>query len=434
MTTLSRLALAANARIGPHYGALVRGVSAYGAAELAIRVVRLGTTVVIARRLAPAIVGEAALALTIFEIMRVLERTGTGQRIVRAQDDELGATCNAVQRFYWAWSTTLMLAQLVMAAALTFWLARPVAGAMLAALALVYPCMAGGHVQFFLAIRAQRSTRLARINATQNIADQLLTTVMLLAWPSPWSLVLPKLLTAPLWVVMARRVFVWQPDSAAGFIPIKQLLRFSTSILAAEAMATLRTQGDNLIIAATMGTTALGTYYFAFNAGLGIVSSLVGAFGTVAFPLLSATPRGSQRIAALRRIVLAGAVVFVPLVALQSLAAPLYVPAVFGHRWAFAAPLIATLCLAGVPLLVSSLTTSWLRAEGRVGVDAISSTLGCVAALGGLYLGTRTGHLAIAAAGLVAGQALAAGYTATRILIPTLISRNANRTAQEQPA
>ena len=50
MTTLSRLALAANARIGPHYGALVRGVSAYGAAELAIRVVRLGTTAVIARR------------------------------------------------------------------------------------------------------------------------------------------------------------------------------------------------------------------------------------------------------------------------------------------------------------------------------------------------------------------------------------------------
>ena len=57
---LSRLALAANTRLGPHYGALMRGVSAYGAAELAIRVVRLATTVVIARRLAPAIVGEAA--------------------------------------------------------------------------------------------------------------------------------------------------------------------------------------------------------------------------------------------------------------------------------------------------------------------------------------------------------------------------------------
>ena len=431
---LSRLIPAVAKRFGPRYGALARGVSAYGGAELAIRVVRLATTVIIARRLAPAIVGEAALALTIFEIMRVLERTGTGQRIVCATEDELSATCNTVQRVYWAWSAVLMLAQLAMAAALTLWLARPVAGAMLAALALVYPFMAGGHVQYFLAIRAQRSGTLARISATQNITDQLLTTAMLLAWPSPWSLVLPKLLTAPIWVVMARRAFIWQPDSAAGFVPVRHLLRFSAAILASEAMATLRTQGDNLIIAATMGTAALGTYYFAFNAGLGIVSSLVGAFGTVAFPLLSAAPRGSQRVAALRRIVLAGALVFVPFIALQSLAAPLYVPLVFGHRWAFAAPLIATLCLAGLPLLVSTLTASWLRAEGRVGVDAVSSTLGCVAALGGLYLGTTTGSLALAAAGLVAGQALAAGLTAARILLPTLLSAKANHINQGQLA
>ena len=43
---------------------LVRGVAAFGSAELANRFVRLVTTVVIARQLAPEIVGQAALALT----------------------------------------------------------------------------------------------------------------------------------------------------------------------------------------------------------------------------------------------------------------------------------------------------------------------------------------------------------------------------------
>ena len=429
-----RLSSVASKRLGPHYGALARGLGAYGGAELAIRLVRLGTTVIIARRLAPAIVGEAALALTIFEIMRVLERTGTGQRIVCAGAEELPAICNTVQRVYWGWSAVLMAAQVLMAAALYLWLDRPVAGMMLAALSLVYPFMGGGHVQYFLAIRAQRSASMARINASQNICDQLLTTAMLLVWPSPWSLVLPKLLTAPLWVIMARRAFIWQPDHTAGFMPVRRLLRFSASILASEAMSTLRTQGDNLIIAATMGTTALGTYYFACNAGLGNVSSLIGAFGSVTVPLLSAAPRGPLRIAALRRVVLAGLVVFVPLIALQCLAAPLYVPVVFGQRWAFSAPLIATLCLAGLPLLASSLTASWLRAEGRAGLDAASSTLGCVAALGGLYLGARIGNLAVAAAGLVAGQALAAGFTAARILSPALISGSVAHIEQEQPA
>ena len=95
-------------------------------------------------------------------------------------------------------------------------------------------------------------------------------------------------------------------------------------------------------------------------------------------------------------------------------------PLVFGARWSFAAPYIATMCLAGIPLVLSQLTASWLRAEGRVGTDAWSSAVTCALALGGLTLGAQTGHIGIAIAGLVMGQCLAGAWFSLRVLIPAL--------------
>lgn len=401
-------------------GDLIVGLGAYGSADLVTRVVRLGVTLLLARRLAPEIVGQAAMALSLFELIRVLERAGAGARIIAVGEAQLAATCNTVRRIYWQWTAVLVVLQVLVAGWLGRSAGQPVAGAMLAVLALVYPCMAHGCVAYHLALRERLTARLATINAAQSIADQILTLVLLLIWPSPWSVVLPKLLVAPLWTVLARRARPWRADPAAGSAPVGEVLRFSAPILASEALATLRTQGDNLIVGATLGSAALGTYFFAFNAGLGIASSLVSAFTQVVFPMLAAQPSGPARLGVLRHVGLAGLVLVMAQVALQALAAPIYVPLVFGPRWAFAAPLIATLCLGGVPLLIAALTSAWLRAEHSTGADAAMSALSCVAALGGLWIGTHSGNLLIAAGGLIAGQTLAALVAAARILWPAI--------------
>lgn len=418
----NRLSTAANKLRAASASPLLKGVAAFGGAELANRIVRLITTVVIARQLAPEIVGQAALTLTLFEMVRVLAGIGVGQRIIACGEGELAATCNAAHRLFWLWSAVLVGVQCCVALVLGMVFGQALAGWMLAVLALVYLMMPGGLVQVHLAMREGFNARLARTSASQAIADHLLTAALLLAWPSPWSVVLPKLLTAPIWLVMSRRNRPWRPDRAAGFAPAGDLVRFGGGVLAAEALNALRTQGDNLIIAATMGTSALGTYYFAFNAGLGIISSLVTAFGTVSFPLLCAAREGDKQ-AALRRVVKTGMALFLPVVAAQSLLAPFYVPIVFGSHWSFAAPLIAMLCLAGVAHLISTVTANWLRSQGRVGADARRSFVVCSAALGGLYAGTFTGSLRWAVVGLVAGQTIAAALFAIKALGPALFDQ-----------
>ncbi len=397
-------------------GRILRGFSAHGSAEMVNRVVRLAVTVVIARRLAPEIVGEAALALTLFEMIRAFALTGAGAKVIACPEDKLAATCNTAYRLAWMWSGVLVVSQLAIAWGLAYIYGRPVAGVMLATLSLVYLSTPNADVQFNLALREGLNGRVARVFATQAIADHLLTAALLLAWASPWSIVLPKLLTAPIFMFMIRSARPWRYAPTAGSSPMREMLRFSSGVLVSEILTAVRTQGDNLIIAATMGTSVLGGYYFAYNAGIGISSSLVRAFGLVAFPMLCAANRGQERLAALRHVGIIGAAVFLPIVALQSLGAPYYVPLVFGERWSFAAPLIAFMCLAGLPLLVSNITTGWLRAEGRVHADATSSLLVCVTALGGLFLGTRFGSLEAAVIGLVAGQTIGAILNAVRVL------------------
>jgi len=403
---------------GQSLAPLLRGLGAYGGAELATRIVRLGATVIIARQLAPEIVGQAALALTLFEVVRVLSRCGVGQRIIACGEAELAATCNTAHALFWAWSGLLVMVQL--AASATLWLAfaQPVAAGMLAMLSLVYLWMPGGLVQCHLAMREGLNGHMARTAASQAIADHILTAALLLLWPSPWSVVLPKLLTAPIWLIMTRRNRAWQLDPAAGRVPVRAMARFSGAVLLAEALFAVRTQCDNLIVAAMMGTSALGTYFFAYNAGIGIVSSLVSAFGTVAFPMLCAARQGGERLHAMLRVAGLGGAIFVPIILLQALAAPFYVPIVFGAHWAAAANLVAILCLTGLPLLLSCLTTVWQRAEGRVASDALSHAIACGAALSGLTIGARLGSLEAAALGLVIGQSLAAMFNAARIARP----------------
>lgn len=387
-------------------GPLARGLGAFGGAELANRAVRILTTVAIARLLTPEIVGPAALALTLFELIRVLARNGVGQAIIAVPAERLAATCNTAQRIFWMWGMVIVAIQLIAALILAIVFDAPMAAGILAVLALVHVIMPAGLVHCHLAMREGQAPRMARTVAAQAIADHLLTALLLVAWQSPWAIALPKLLTAPLWLVMTRRIRPWELAPLAGFVPLRSLLGFSTKVLAAEAMVAARTNGDNLIVAAMLGTSALGTYYFAFNAGVGIIASLSGACAAVVYPILCQANPGSHRATEFRRIAVVVLAIFVPLVLLQSLAATWYVPVLFGMEWAFAAPLISIMCLGGLSTCLATLTSSWLRAEHRPGMDAAASFLTCIGALGGLAIGAQQGSLLLAAAGLVAGQSL----------------------------
>ena len=403
--------------VPPGLQPILRGVAGYASAELANRVVRLLAILVIARHTDAAMLGTAALALSLFELVRVLANVGIGQRIIVAHDAELEAICRTALRLFILLCAGVALFQLGVAGILAVIFGHREAGAMLAVLAGVYAFMPAGLVQIHLAMRERRLATTARIAATQAIADHLLTMALVVIWPSAWAIVLPKLLTAPLWTVLARRACPWKPRRDVAPAPAAQFRTFFVGVFGSEAMIALRGQADKLVIGAVLGVKALGIYYFAFGAGLGIAQSLVTAFGIVLFPNLAAEGDAGERSARMRAATLAGLACIVPFALFQAVAAPFYVPLVFGEQWGEAAHYVALLSLAAIPLFLAAAIGAHLRAGGKPGREAALSAAATGAALGGLSIGAQLSLFA-ACAGYAAGLALILFPAAARSLLP----------------
>ncbi|UOR08871.1 oligosaccharide flippase family protein [Qipengyuania flava] len=392
---------------------LVRGLVAFGSAEAATRVIRLGALLIVARRVTPEIFGTAALALSLFELVRVLANAGIGQRLIVAREDELASLCRAAYRLFWLVCLAVAAIQLAVAAMVATVFALPQAGMMLALLALVYCVMPPGLVQIFLTMRAMRMEAVARIAATQNIVDSLLTVALVLVWPAAWAIVLPKLLAAPVWTVLARRSTRWDGDSRIAPAPYREFALMGPSVLVTELLAALRLNADKLIVGALFGTEILGLYYFAFNAGLGLTQSFVAACNMVVFPHL-AKASAADGVAEFRKAFATGLAMLAPVVAAQALLSPFYVPPVFGETWVPAVPYIALLSLAALPLYAGSLVGAALRVEGRPQHEAVLTGLGSAAALAGL---AAAAPLGLTAACLGYGLGLAV------IFLPAAIRR-----------
>lgn len=394
-------AIPANLKEPKDWHPFLKGVLAYGSAEAFTRVVRVCAILVIARQISPAMLGTAALALSIFELIRVLTSVGIGQRIIVANDDEVGAISQTAHRLFWAVCSAVMVLQLIIAAlAWMVWAAHQ-AALMLAVLSLVYLFMPAGLVPIFRAMRLQKMRATARVAALQNGADCVLTLILVIVWPSAWAIVLPKLLTAPIWLVLARRTFTWRADPSITPAPISAFNAFGYAILGSEILVAARLHADKLLVGALLGPEALGLYYFAFNAGLGITQSFVAACNIVLFPHLA--QQASERLDhEFRSSFFMGLAFLLPLVAAQALLAPYYVPVVFGPNWTEAAPFLAILSGAALPLYAGSLLGARYRAIGKPFAETSLMALATAAALLGLALGAQIG-LAAACTGFAAG-------------------------------
>lgn len=397
--------------------ALIRGLVAFGSAQAATRVIRLGALLIVARRVSPEMFGTAALALSMFEIVRVLANAGIGQRLVLAKEEELPTLCQTAYRLFWLVCLGVAAIQLMVAAVVATVFDLHDAGAMLAVLALVYCIMPPGLVQIFLTMRAMRMERVAQVAATQAIADSIFTLALVLAWPSAWAIVLPKLLAAPIWTILARRSTPWSPDRSIPAAPWREFARTGPSILATEVLSAVRLHADKLVVGALFGTEILGLYYFAFNAGLGITQSFVAACNIVVFPHLARTG-GDAATAEFRKAFLAGLAMLSPVVAAQALLSPIYVPIVFGENWVSAVPYIALLSLAALPLYAGSIVGAALRGEGRPERETILTACASLAALLGLVAGYPFGLF---------GACLGYGAGLAIVLLPVALRRLAAR-------
>ncbi|MEQ9240484.1 oligosaccharide flippase family protein [Roseovarius indicus] len=334
---------------------------AYAASEAAAKASRLLVVVAVARMLDAEAIGIAAAALAAGDILKALTENGVGQRIISAPAAELAERCNTARRIFWLWCGGLFAAQLGIAGALLAFGNVQMAG-LLALLAVEYLFMPAGLVQAALAMREGKLRQTAAIAGGQVVGANVMTALLALVWASPLALILPRVLSAPIWLVLMRRLRPWTPDLTAGRAPLRPFLAYGWAVLGVEVVKVMRMQADKLVVGALLGAETLGIYFMAFNAGLGLATSFTQAFSVVLFPHLCAA---GDRMGALRHGLSVSLAVLGPLVVVQACLAPFYVPLLFGPGWEGTSHVVSILCLAALPNVIWSATAGWLRAEGR---------------------------------------------------------------------
>lgn len=335
---------------------------AWSMSEMLAKLSRILVVIAVARVLDVAEIGLAAAALAVSDIVKSLTQNGIGQVVIAAPAEDLEARCRTARWLFGLWSALLCAGQLGIA--LGCWLlgGNPELAAFIALLGSEYLLMVPGLVPAALAMRDDRVRAMAAIAGGQVVLSNLLSVLICLIWPTALALVLPRLLTVPLWVGAVRRLRPWRTRTDVPAAPVDPFLRYGTAILGISLLESLRLQADRLIVGLLLGTEAVGMYFMAFNAGLSLSNSVSVAFAKVLFPHLCAQ---EDRDTALRHSLAMSLAVIGPVVLLQAALAPLYVPLLLGAHWAGISPVVSVLCLVAIPSMIWTAAASWLRVNNR---------------------------------------------------------------------
>jgi teichuronic acid exporter len=344
-----------------------------GGAEMVNRITRLITAMALAWALSPAEFGLAAIALTTSEVLRALTQTGIGARIISTSDADLTDTCNAAYRLNW-WAYGLVaIAQVAIAFPVASHFGDSRIAWLLCALSLpywLYPLVA---VQVYRVQRQSRMRETAMMLLVLITGDNLLTALLAVMGWGLMSLAVPKLICAAVWVLAYRRLESWKPDSTYNKAQTLPTLRFGLGVLLSELLQALRLHADKLVVGHVLGLAVLGQYYFAFNAGLGISSALLTVASAALLPYYSkidALKHPAQRFVSGTVLLY---VFLLPVIGLQIILAPYYVPIVFGAKWAGTVHILVLLCSCAIPLVLSRSTSIFLRSRNKIRLELKAS-------------------------------------------------------------
>ncbi len=379
-----------------------RNLGSMGGAQMAIRITRLLTTIILTRLLSPNDYGLAAVVLTIYEVVALFTRNGITAKVVQANAEDLETVAHTALTLTWIVCGLLVLVQAAVAVPVAVFyqdmrLAWPIA-----LMGLIYLATPLCAIQTALLQREGRLGRIAFTGALQVIADNGLTAILALCGLGMWAIILPKLIVAPIWTIGIRTGHAWRPSRGWSLAGWRAIAAFSRDVVGVELLTTVQANIDNLIVGSVLGVEALGLYYFAFNAGLGITLGLVNAFGTAVFPHLCEVSADPTRLAARYRASLRtmGGLV-VPLILTQAVLAPFYVPIVFGDKWLPAVPVLMLICLSALPRPFAATCSQLLKAVGRPGIELRWQAGLTVTLVAGLLLGSQFGIAGVATAVLL---------------------------------
>ncbi len=380
-------------------GTFVRNLGWLGGSGAIIRVSRLIATVILARFLTKEDYGLVALVLTTNEFVRVFTRNGVVIRLIQTEAERLEELAESAYWLNWVMFIGLFIVQCLVAFPIAAFYDNQRLILPICAMAVTLLTIPLGIIQAALIQREGKFKVIALAELSQISSDNILSAIFALLGFGLWAIILPKILVAPIWVYFMRRYHPWRPSKGFHRHHWGDLIGFGKSVLGVELLNTLRSNLDYLIIGRFLSVEALGVYYFAFNAGLGISLGIITSIKAALLPhLCDVRDNLAEFRARYWQSQKTIALVIIPFVLLQASLAPFYVPLVFGDRWAGAIPILMLICLSAIPRPFADAASQLLLAVDKPQWDLWWNLIFTTLFAGCLMWGVQGGNVGVAIA------------------------------------
>lgn len=415
------------------------GVLWLAAQKWAIRVSGFVTLVVLTHQISPRGFGVVAAAMTVVPMVYLLSDLGFSTYLL--QTDE--ADQRSLSTAFWASvlaGFVLSLGLLAIAPLLAVAFRTPDLVPVLRALVLsVVPTVLAG-VPLALLRRAMAFRAVAIQALVAAILAQVVAVVTALLGGGVWALVSQIVVSQWVIAVLAWRSAGWLPSWSLSPRQFRVMAVFGVRVSGVDFIASSRVWAESWIIAASLGTTALGLFNISQRL-VQVAQELAAASLTPVSTVVFARVRDSAvRLGAtyLKALGLVYAVVS-PLMVLLVVTGPVLIPALFGHRWQHSVLPAQALAIAGIITLGAMLDHGLYYGLGRPGawlaysvmVDAATVATTAVAVRWGLG-GVAVGFVGVAVVATVVRWVLVSRLVGMRasavarpfltMLVPTVVT------------
>jgi O-antigen/teichoic acid export membrane protein len=343
--------------------AAVTGARWLAAARAASDSVQFVSAVILARLIAPAEFGHAAIALILLPLSAILTFEGFGSALVQRK---------SVTREHIETATLASLVAGALLTALTYFtapfVATPIFGARTADLiqvaAPLYMLTGISAVSRSLLWRRLAFRAVSIIEMTSLLAGAILSVVFALGGLDGEAIVLGQvagtaIATAMLFLLARPARPRWHGAE------LREILAFGGPASAAGALHVAITNADYTILAARLSATSVGLYWRAFQLGVVYQDKISGVMMRLAFPVYSRTRDLDQLRHLHERATRVHAAVIVPLLCIGIVVEPTLVPWMFGDAWREAVLPAQLLSVAGMIAAVLTGFPQVLLAAGQ---------------------------------------------------------------------
>ncbi len=383
-------------------------------AQILGRIFRLLLSIVIARILMPESYGALAIILTVHELVSAVIRRSTQTRIVNAKQQEVDDICVASSRLNWVLSIFAFLLQCLLGVLVANAYNDDALLLPVVALALSHLMLPFAMVQVSLNLRYGRLKIVALCEVLQAIFESLISLILLLLLFDIWSIIISKVVVVTIWIFVHRHYCSWRSThyKTTEITSIfSHVFSSSNYAIVTDILVVIKNNIDYLVIGYFFDLKTLGLYFFAYNAGLGISSTIIHSASNSLLPHLC---NQSQQSLKKEFLYTCGwfLTIIIALVLLQISLVDIYIPLIFGERWVShgAIPIITVLLLSAIPRALIESINQLMRSRGHLDTElkfqfVMASLITLV-----LLLNTESNLLTIASAVTVTIYGLAIIY------------------------